>query len=448
MILATTRGNKAVETRASVGGSWPNGFNYTDFSAVPPPGLGDMQRAGVLVTPHSMLQVDVVFTCLRIISNNIIKLGDARAYTEKLSKDNIPYRVWQKSQPPILTNTWGGRMMQCTGMDRSVWSMALFGECFWYTLAYSKPEAYPLALEVLHPAFMEVKVANQQDVAAGRAVNVGDSMYIYGAANDKKLLDPENLTHIPLKSLPGARRGLNPVEYAGIAVALAMAAYEFGSTWFSQGAAPSWLLTTDQKLGVAEVERIADKFLINNSGLGNAHHPLVLDSGIRPEKALSSPDEAQYLNTLEYSRSVVFSWFGVEFANSNALQRITPPAPGGMQEESMRFLQHTLSGYLVPLEEALSGLLPKEKKAAFDEGKLSRPNAAALSEEITAFRGSQVASINDIRTRKLGWAPVDGGDEVMAPLASNVSPEQTKVNGSESEKVEDDEDDEDETKGK
>lgn len=446
MILATTRGNKAVEERGSVGGSWPNGFGYTDFSAIPPPGLGDMQRAGVLVTPHTMLQVDVVFTCLRIISNNMIKLGDPRCYTEKLSKDNIPYRVWQSKQPEILTNTWGGRMMQCTGMDRTVWSMALFGEAFWYTLARTKPEAYPAALEVLHPAYMEIKVASPQDVLAGRAQNIGDSMYIYGAGTDKKLLDPDDLTHIPLKSLPGARRGLNPVEYAGIAAALAMAAYEFGSTWFSQGASPSFIFTTDQKLGQAEVERIADKFVVQNSGLDRAHRPLVLDSGLKPDKVMVSPDESQYLNTLEYARSVVFSWFGVEFANQNALQRITPPAPGGMQEESMRFLQHTLSGYLVPLEEAFSGLLPKAKKAAFEEGKLSRPNAAALSEEITALRGSQVGSINDIRTRKLGWAPVEGGDDVIAPLASNTAPSQTA--GKSNENAEHDEDDEREPDGK
>jgi HK97 family phage portal protein len=390
------------------------GFGWMDPAAIPPHGFDQMSRAGVVVTSKSLLQIDCVFTCLRIISNNVIKLGDARSYTEKLSDDNIPYRVWDAKQPEILTDTWGKRMMQCTGLDRTVWSMALFGECFWLTLARDRLQ-YPLALDVLHPAFMEVK-----------ADKSGNPEYIYGTGQNKKTLDPEDVTHIPLKSLPQARRALSPVDHVGVGAALAMAAYEFGSTWFSQGASPSYLLSTDAKLGQEEVERIAQKFMIEHSGLSAAHLPLVLDNGLKADKMMSNPDEAQYTTTLEYARSVIFSWFGCEFANSNALLRVSPPPPGSMQEESMRFLQHTLSGYLVPLEEAYSGLLPKARKAAFDEGKLARPNAAALAEEIMALRQTQVGSINDVRTRKLGWAPVEGGDDVVAPLASNVAPSTEK----------------------
>jgi len=398
-----------------------------DPSAIPPPGMFNQQRAGVVVTQHTLLQVDVVFTCLRIISNNMIKLGNPRSYSEKLSDDNIPYRVWDAKQPEILTDTWGGRMMQCTGNDRTVWSMALFGECFWYVLARDRLQ-YPLVLDVLHPAFMEVKADKE-----------GNPIYEYGTGIHKRTLDPEDVVHIPLKSLPGARRALSPIEYAGVAGALAMAAYEFGSAWFSQGTSPSFLLSTDAKLGQPEVERIAQKFMLEHSGLQAAHLPLVLDNGLKADKVLNTPDEAQYLQTLEYARSVIFSWFGVEFANSNALQRVTPPPAGSMQEETMRFLQHTLSGFLVPLEEAYSNLLPKDKMAAFEENKLSRPNAAALAEEITALRGTQVGSINDVRTRRLGWAPVEGGDDVMAPLASNVAPGQTEGQ-SKQEPPDDDED--------
>lgn len=403
------------------------GYAMVDPSAIPPPGFnGQQMRAGVLVNQKTLLQVDVCFTALRIISNNVIKLGNPRAYAEAFSEDNIPYRVWQAEQPDILTDTWGGRMMQCTGMDRTVWSMGLFGECFWYILARDRLQ-YPVAMDVLHPAFMEVKADKD-----------GNPIYIYGTGQDKKELDAEDVVHVPLKSLPGARRALNPIEYSSVAVALAMAAYEFGSAWFSQGASPSFLLSTDAKLGQEEVERIAQKFMIEHSGLPSAHLPLVLDNGLKAEEMMASPDKAQYLNTLEYARSVIFSWFGVEFANSNALQRIAPPAPGSMQEESMRFLQHTLSGYLVPLEEAFSLLLPKAKKAAFDESKLARPNAKSLAEEVNALRQTQVGSINDVRVRKLNWPPVPGGDDVIAPLASNTSPEQTDNDEPDDEKPDED----------
>jgi len=447
VILATTRGNKALETRSSIGGSWPNGYGYTDFSAIPPPGLGDMQRAGVLVTPHTLLQLDVVFTSLRMITTAILRTGNLRAYVEKLSSENIPYRKYCKKQPPLLTSTFGGfgKVYQYDGRRKTLMSMALFQEAFWYVLARSKPEAYVQTVEVLNPAFMEVKVAAPQDVAAGRASTVGESMFLYGPASDQKLLDPEDVIHIPFMSMPQARRALSTVQYAGISAALALAAYEFGSTWFSQGASPSWLLTTDQKLGQAEVERIADKFMVEHAGLDRAHHPLVLDSGVKPEKAMASPDEAQYNQTLEYARNVIASWFGTDELIPNALQRQTPSPAHTAQERMQRFVTLTLSGYTVPLEEVHSSLLPGEQLAGFEEHKLLTPDPQFLSQEIEALRGSQVGTINNLRVRKLGWEPLDdpAADEAIAPLASNTAPSQTEATpGKASEPDEDDEGDE------
>lgn len=405
---------------------WPAPYNLVDPAAIPPPGLSQLSRAGVLVTPSTMLQVDVVFTALRIISNNVIKMGDLWAYEEDVSDEGIPYRRFLPERPAILANTFGGgglggragSTMQCTGMDRTVWSLGLFGEAFWYVLARDKTSGnagYPVALEVLHPLFMDVK-------PDGR----GASRFLYGASGHKTELDPDDVVHIPFKSLPGARRGLSPMEYVGVAAALAMAAYEFGASWFSQGVSPSFILTTDQKLGQPEVQRIAQKFLIDHAGLSQAHLPLVLDSGLKASKVLNTPDEAQYLQTLEFSRQVIGSWFGIPASKiPSSLNPLPPMPPHARQEEAISFLQDTLSGYLVPLEEAFSGLLPQGVRAAFAEHQLARPDAQFLSQLVLALRTSQAASINDVRTRYLGWGPVEGGDAIMAPLASNVAPEQT-----------------------
>ena len=243
-----------------------------------------MSRAGVMVTPASLLQVDVVFTALRIIDNHVMRMGNLRAYKEQMwGDDNVNYRLFLKKQPPILTDTWGGRMTQSDGMSRTVWSMGLFAEAFWY-VALRDRLAYPEALDVLHPAFMEIKVADSQAVARGWAKNVGDPIYEYGTGQDKRILDPDDVIHIRGKSLPQSRRPLSPIEYAGVAGALAMAAYEFGSAWFAQGSAPSFILSTDQKLGTAEVERIAKRFAAKTSGLVNAHMNVVLDSGLQADE--------------------------------------------------------------------------------------------------------------------------------------------------------------------
>lgn len=415
--MAEQRSAVTVETRASGIG----GYGWQDPSAIPPHGFDQLQRAGVLVTPETMLQVDVIFTALRIISNNVIRLGNMYAYTEG-QWENIPYRNRLGKQPEILTDMWGGDMLPCTGIDRTVWSMGLFNEAYWITLLRDN-RGKPIVLDVLHPAFMEVK----QD-------DNGTRHYWYGSGSNKKELDPDDVSWIPHKSLPQARRALSPVKYAGVASSLAMAAYEFGASWFSQGAAPSYILSTDAKLGQEEVTRIAQRFVIDHSGLGNSHLPLVLDNGLKADKAMSTPDEAQYLQTLEYSRSVISSWFGLPMEwLGNALQRQTPPPPHSRQETTTTFIQNTLSGYTIPIEQTVSRYLPDGQQAGWDESALSKPDAQFQAMKITALRQSQVMSVNDVRVRELHIPPSDdpAADAAMAPLASNVSPEQTSSAGSE-----------------
>ena len=387
-------------------------YGWNDPSAIPPPGLMAMQRAGVLVTEDTMLQVDVVFTAMRIITTAILMMGNPRAHTMELTKDNQPWRKYLGDQPKLLTDTWGG-MFQYDGMRRSLMSMGLLGECFWYTLDYDKL-AYPEALEVLHPAFMELKKEGS-----------GPIEYWYGTAAEKKRLDPDRVTHIPYMAMPQAFRGLNPVKYAGVSGALAMAAYEFGSTWFSQGASPSFLLSTDKKLGTEEINRIAAKFMVEHSGLSKSHLPLVLDNGLNAEKVLSNPDEAQFLQTLEYARSVLSIWFGIPVTMMpNALERQAPPGTHTSQEEITRFNTFTLSGYTIPIAEALSRMLPEAQKCVFISEALEKPDAQFQAQKIMALRNAGVASKNEIRTRELNLPPVDDpdADDLSAPLASNVKP--------------------------
>lgn len=418
-VVATRRGDRLVEERASPGGLWAGGgggYGWTDPSAIPPPGMHQMQRAGVLVSAHSLLSLDVVFTALRIITTAVLKMGDPRAYTEDLSADNVPFRRWQKKQPAVLTETFGGVVFQYDGRRKTVMSMALLGEAFWYVLARDKL-ARPAAVEVLHPAYLEIK-----------RTNAGTVEFWYGSGAKRVQLDPDDLIHIPFMSMPQALRALSPVEYVAVSGALAMAAYQFGSTWFSQGAAPSFILETDQKLGTAEVERIASKFVIEHSGLQSAHLPLVLDSNLKAKKVMAAPDEAQYLQTLEFARSVLASWFGVDELLPNALQRQAEPAAHTASEKMWRLLTLTLSGYTVPLEEVYSSMLPSGEKATFVSDELVQPDAQQLGELAERLRGSQSATINDVRTRLLHWPPLEdpAADQAIQPLASNTSPAQTE----------------------
>lgn len=406
----TLRRLRAVhEQRSGMLSSWPNGWGLSDPSAIPPPGMYSMQRAGVPVTLHTSLQVDVVHTSLRVLSNAIIKMRDLRGYRWVTDKDGQPYRQWLKTQPAVLTSTFG-KMFQYDGRRRTVISMALFGEAFWLILGRDYL-GFPTAVEVLHPAFITVET----DKATGAP------LYFYGAGVNRKQLDTEDVIHIPFMAVPGAHRGLSSLEYAGIQYALALAAMEYGQRWFAQGASPSYILSTEQKLGQDEVRRIAEKFIVEHSGLQSAHLPLVIDSGLKAEKISATPDEAQYIATLEYSRNCIGAWFGLPshlIGGANDKGNVWGRT---IQEQGYQLVDFTLSGYTVPLEEAHSFLLPRGQLAAFDESTILRANTADQARLVMADRTTGVRTINDIRVKTYGLPPVEGGDEPLTPLNSNAT---------------------------
>lgn len=326
--------------------------------------------------------------------------------------------MWEKDQPTILEQTWVPGMHQYDGMERTLMSMGLFGEAFWFIVDRDSL-GYPTTIEVLHPSFMRVE-ANKQ----------GRVLYKYGMPHDQRVLDPDDVVHIPRMSMPGAVRGLSSIEYGQVIFAIGLAAYEYGSRWFAQGASPSYILSTKGSLNRAEIQRVAEQFLFEHGGLQNAHLPLVVDKGMEVQRIQSTPDEAQYLQTLEFARSAIFDWYGIPlFLRNNALMRNSPEPPGVIGERSTAFLRFTLTGYVIPLEQALTTLLPGDGlHAAFDTSEFTRADPRSLATEIMNLRNTQVASVNDIRVRKLGWEPSeeDMADTVMLPLASNVAPAQIK----------------------
>ena len=418
--VSEQRTAQAMEQRANLVG-WPNGWGWNDPSAIPPPGLFNQQRAGVPVTVHTSLQIDTVFTSLRVISNSIIKMGNPIAYTLGYTDTADPYRVTQNTQPQILTNTFG-QMFQYDGVSRTVVSMGLFGEAFWLTLTRNALQ-YPTSIEVLNPAFVHVDRDDNSN-----SPTYGQPVYWYGSGINRKQLPTVDVTHIPFMALPGARRALSSIEYGGVSFALALAAVEYGSRWFAQGASPSYLLSTEGKMADEEIERIADKFMVEHAGLQAAHLPLVVDNGLKVQKIQSTPDEAQYLGTLDAARKSIAAWFGLppHLVGSGDMGNVWGKT---VQEQGIQLVDFTLSGYTIRLNEAFSSLLPKGVYAALDESQIARADSTMVAQEVMANRTTGVETPNEIRVRVLRRAPKNGGDDLLTPLNSNTVPQVGQIMG-------------------
>lgn len=424
MELRTRNGGnlRVGEQRSLTGAPMGQGGTIVDPATIPPfPGYG-RQVAGIPVNDHTALQVPAVFSALRIICFTVGKLGDPIAYVEELDTGNVRFKRRVPDDIPILSDTFGYEAglgpMPYDGRTRTVASMALFGEAWWEKINPDR-QGTPEAVRVLNPQWIERK--RNPD---------GSWRLFYGGSGwegvDERELDPKLLLHIPLWARPQDQRGLPAVRYLGVAMGLALASLQFASLFFSQGASPGFVLTTDQSIGEAEARRLVEKFLVEHAGISQAHLPMLFDKGLKPTKISSSPDEAQLTQVHQAATSMIAAYFGVPEVLMGVAtdSRVNPYAAGATDEMLRQFESTCLVGYLTALNDAHTRLLPPGRgwKAEFDETRLLRPGAQQQAKLITAMRQMNVASINEIRTRYLGLPPIDGGDEVIAPLASNTAP--------------------------
>lgn len=399
---------------------WNDSLQLT--GVVPPHGYDFLNRAGVNVTPKTVLSIGVVQRCLEVLQNATFVMGRPRPYRVAWDKDGVPYKQWipgtDHTYPSLLNNPWGtspfadnAPVAYNIGAGRTVTSMGLFGEAWWLTTArdYYGNSA---ALEPLHPSFIDMKV----DPDASKLQSIW-----YGMGAKRVELDPADLVHIPRLILPGDRSGINPIQSEAPLFAIAIAAVQYSQMWFAQGGQPSYVLTTDKKLGPDEIDRIFEHLLLEHSGLNKAYTPLILDSGVKPQNIQADPEKSQMNETLNYVRSELAGYFGLPAHLVGAVGDTGNVWGKGIQEENYSFDDFTLSGYRIPIEEAFSSVIPRGQSAALDHRRLLRANSLDNSKASLSNRTGTVTTPNEER-RILDLPPVDGGDDIATPLNSNIPP--------------------------
>jgi HK97 family phage portal protein len=387
---------------------------------VPPHGFDTLNRAGVNVTPKTVLSIGVVQRCLEVIQNAFFVMGNPRPYRVQWDRDGFPYTAWipgtNTAFPALLNAPWGTQpfadnaaVPYNVGIGKTVVSMGLFGEAWWLIKArdyYGNASA----LEPLHPAFVEQKV----DPDASKLESVW-----YGTGAKRVELDPADLVHIPRMILPGDRSGLSPIKNEAPIFAIAIAAVQYSQMWFAQGGQPSYVLSTDKKLGQDEIDRIFEHLLLEHSGLQKAYTPLILDSGVKPEIVGVDPEKSQMISTLQYVRSEITGYFGIPAHLVGGTGDTGNVWGKGIQEENFSLIDYTFSGYKVPIEEGFTQITPRGQFVGIDERQLGRANALDTSRSTLANRTAGKTTQNEER-RIDGLPPLPGGDDLNQPLNSNA----------------------------
>lgn len=245
-------------------------------------------------------------------------------------------------------------------------------------------------------------------------------LYIDGKRRDR--WPNGDIWHFPLFLQPGSPVGLSPVQYHRNSIGAALAAQQFGQQFFDKAGLPSVLLQSPVDLTEQQAKDLKTKVIDATRG---TRQPLVLPSDIAFTKISISPDDSQFLDTQRYGveeiARIVLGGFveliGGAVSGGGALTYVN------REQRMADFIALSLAPrYLIPLEAALSALVPRGRYVKHNVDALLRADlqgrfsAYKLNAEIANLMGVAPLTGNDMR-RLENRPPIDGADEFRKPAA-------------------------------
>ena len=248
-------------------------------------------------------------------------------------------------------------------------------------------------------------------------------------------LAAEEVLHIPGLGFDGLV-GYSPIALEKNAIGLGLAAEEYGSKFFSNGARPSGILTHPNTVKNPKVLR--ESWNAAYGGSSNSGRVAILEEGMKFETISMPNNEAQFLETRKFQVSEICRIFRVPPHLVGDLEHATF---SNIEHQSISFAVHTIRPWLVRIEQAINRSLFSEKEkrdfyVQFNIDGLMRGDYKSRMEGYAIGRQNGWLSANDIRAlENQSRIPADqGGDAYivngnMIPITSAMA--QAEENNSE-----------------
>ena len=342
--------------------------------------------SGKSVTATTAIQMSTVYACVRVIAETIASLplhvyqnqgeGSVKAPEHPL------YRILH-DEPNTEMTSFILREVMLT-------HLLIYGNAYCQILRNGR--GHILGLYPLLPDQMQV---DRDDS--------GKLIYDYTTRESKVVrLRPEDVLHIPGLGFDGVM-GYSPIALEKNAIGLGLAAEEYGSKFFSNGARPSGILTHPNT--VKDPAALRASWNAAYGGSGNASRVAVLEEGMSFVPLSLPNNEAQFLETRKFQVSEICRIFRVPPHMIGDLDRATF---SNIESQNISFAVHTIRPWLVRIEQAINrALFPDNEKTGGTGGRrfyvqfnldgLMRGDYKSRMEGYAIARQNGWMSTNDIR---------------------------------------------------
>ena len=348
-------------------------------SAAPTFSFGS-SMSGKSVTPSSAIQVSAVYACVRVIAETIASLPlhiyEATDAGSRKANEHTLYRLLHDEPNTEMTSfIWREVMLS---------HLLLYGNSYCQIIRSGRSRI--VGLYPLLPDHMAV----DRDTK-------GKLTYTYTTSEGRmEQLNPEDVLHIPGLGFDGVM-GYSPIALEKAAIGLGIAAEEYGSKFFQNGARPSGILTHPNT--VKDPASLRASWNAAYGGSGNASRVAVLEEGMTFVPLSMPNNEAQFLETRKFQVTEICRIFRVPPHMIGDLERATF---SNIESQNISFAVHTIRPWLVRIEQAINKtLIPENEKgryyAQFNIDGLMRGDYKSRMEGYAIARQNGWMSANDIR---------------------------------------------------
>lgn len=377
---------------------------------------GAVSKSGIPISPDTAMRMTTVMICIRVLAESVASLP---CILYRRRKDGGRDRATDHPLYHVLHDQANGWNTAFEYLEGTMTNLATRGNGYSYIDRNYKGQV--ISLVPLNP----------DGVAIKQAV---DWSPIYTATmpdNTRIKLAPGQMHHIRGPFVKGYT-GRSMIAMAREAIALGLAAEEFGARFFSNGATPSGSLKHPKTLSQPAQDRLKLQFEQRLVGLENASKPLLLEEGMEWIQHSINQKDAQFLETRKFQRSEIAGIFRVPAHFVNDLDRATF---SNIEHQSLDFVIHSLRPWLKRWEQAINrDLLSDDEKSEYYAEFLiddllrgdfkTRMEAFALQIQNGIRNPNEVRAIENLNSREGGdeyWQPVNmqtGADkEAAAALA-------------------------------
>ncbi len=359
--------------------------------------------SGKRVNERSAMQMTAVYSCVRILSEAVAGLPlHLYQYTDKSSKEKAvdnPLYFLLHDEP----NT---EMTSFVFRETLMTHLLLWGNAYSQIIRNGKGEV--MGLYPLMPDRMTVNRDEKGRLYYEYMVSSDDAKTL---KDGTVRLSPYDVLHIPGLGFDGLV-GYSPIAMAKNAIGLAIAAEEYGSKFYANGATPSGIL--EYPGTVKEPDKVRESWNAGFGGSSNAHKIAVLEEGMKYTPISISPNEAQFLETRKFQINEIARIFRVPPHMVGDLEK---SSFSNIEQQSLEFVKYTLEPWLVRWEQAMQrSLIPQDDKSRyfikFNVDGLLRGDYQSRMQGYATARQNGWMSANDIRElENLDRIPAeDGGD--------------------------------------